>query len=146
LDGRATIVDLGTLAISPFSYDVTANCDDFHTVVQQMGAHDHLVFATPVYWYAMSSVMKTFFDRLTDLLLDKDSRAAGRALAGRDVWLLATGTDEALPLGFHEPFARTAAYFGMRWRQAFYVRSTKGAPPAETELAHASRLSMCLQA
>ena len=50
-----------------------------------------------------------------------------RDLARRDVWLLATGTDEALPPGFHEPFARTAAYYTMRWQEAFYVRSIKGA-------------------
>jgi multimeric flavodoxin WrbA len=78
-----------------------------------MLACEHVVFATPVYWYAMSGIMKTLFDRLTDLPLDEASRPTGRALAGRHTWLLATGTGEAPPPGFHEPFVRTAAYFGM---------------------------------
>lgn len=123
------IVDLQSSRLEPFRYDPPPPADDFPAIVERILAHRHIVFATPVYWYAMSGPMKTFFDRLTDLLLDPAGRRLGRALAGRDMWLLATGTDPELPDGFTVPFARTAEYFGMRWRQAFYVRVPSEALP-----------------
>jgi hypothetical protein len=92
----------------------------------------------------MSGLMKTLFDRFTDLLILEEYRPMGRSLSGKDVWLLATGTDEGLSTGFEEPFARTAAYFGMTWKQAFYVRSIKGAPPAETHLWQVDSLAASL--
>lgn len=87
-----------------------------------------ILFATPVYWYAMSGRMKTLFDRFTDLLSDRDGQRRGRSLAGRQVWALAVGTDPAPPPGFNEPFRLTAAYLGLDWRGALYL-STAG--PAE---------------
>ncbi len=67
--------------------------------------------------------MKTFFDRLSDLLSDRDPRRRGRSLSGRDVRLLAIGTDTTLPEGFERPFEMTARYLGMHWRGSHYVRS-----------------------
>jgi len=87
--------------------------DDFQIVVGRMLEHQQIILATPVYWYAMSGLMKTFFDRLTDLLSNPEARKLGRALAGRNVWVLATGTDEKLPAGFGVPFQKTAEYFSM---------------------------------
>jgi multimeric flavodoxin WrbA len=144
LHGDGTFIDLAPIRISPFTYDRSDDRDEFRSVVTQMLGHDQIVFATPVYWYAMSGIMKTFFDRLTDLLLAPDDRPLGRSLAGRDVWLLATGTDEAPPPGFHEPFALTAAYFDMKWRELFYVRSIRGAAPSEAELARVDCLAKLL--
>lgn len=129
------------LTVGPFVYSRHDDRDDFLSVIGMMLASEHIVFATPVYWYSMSGTMKGFFDRLTDILLDPENRKVGRALAGRNVWLLATGTDECLPPGFHEPFARTAAYFGMVWRQAFYSRSVKGAPLTCESLSEAEKLA-----
>ena len=114
------VVDLSAVPIRPFDYARTDDRDAFRAIIGKMVASEHIVFATPVYWYAMSGLMKTFFDRLTDLLLDGEAKKMGRALGGRNVWVLATGTEPTLPPGFHEPFARTAAYFGMVWREAFY--------------------------
>jgi multimeric flavodoxin WrbA len=128
LGHKVDVADLSMRTIGPFDYVRHDDRDDFRSVIGMMLASEHIVFATPVYWYSMSGTMKAFFDRLTDLLLDPENRKVGRALAGRNVWLLATGTDESLPSGFQEPFASTAAYFGMVWRQAFYCRSVRGAP------------------
>ena len=139
------VIDLMACRLEPFRYDPPPPADDFPLIVERILAHRHIVFATPVYWYAMSGAMKLFFDRLTDLLLSPDGRRAGRALAGRDVWLIATGTDPDLPEGFAVPFARTAEYFDMRWRTAFYVCVPKDPLPgghdfpAVKELAEAIR-------
>lgn len=135
------VADLSALLINPFEYGRHDDRDDFRSVIGRMLASEHIVFATPVYWYSMAGPMKSFFDRLTDLLLDPDSRTIGRALAGRNVWLLATGTEAELPPGFQEPFARTSSYFGMIWREAFYCRSIKGLPLTPASLLEAEKLA-----
>lgn len=136
LDAPAgALVDLTALGLRPFDYAQPEKDDGLRDLLARMGRTRHLVFATPVYWYAMSAPMKLFFDRLTDVLLDRASRPLGRALAGSNVWLLATGSDSELPMGFAEPFRRTADYFDMVWRDACYVRAERRGPPQEAELA-----------
>ncbi len=140
------VVDLQSCRLEPFRYDPPPPADDFLTIVDRILAHQHIVFATPVYWYAMSGLTKTFFDRLTDLLLSPDGRHTGRALAGRDIWVIATGTDPELPDGFAVPFARTAEYFDMRWRQAFYVCVPKEPLPAGHEFQAVEKLAAAIRA
>jgi multimeric flavodoxin WrbA len=140
------LAELSTLKIEPFEYDRYDNRDDFRSVIKVMTESAHIVFATPVYWYSMSATMKVFFDRLTDLLHDPIDRKTGRALAGRNVWLLATGSDKHLPAGFDVPFARTAAYFAMMWRQAFYYQSIKGVPPSSASLEEINTLARLIDA
>jgi putative NADPH-quinone reductase len=77
--------------------------------------------------------MKTLFDRLSDLLSGRNPERRGRALAGREAWLLAVGSDPHLPDGFERPFQMTADYLGMRWREGFYVRSGKAADESTIE-------------
>ena len=140
------VIDLQSCRLEPFRYDPPPPADDFPMIVDRLLAHQHIVFATPVYWYAMSGVMKMFFDRLTDLLLSPDGRRTGRALAGRDVWLIATGTDPELPEGFAVPFARTAEYFDMRWRDAFYVQVPKDPLPVGHEFPAVEQLAAAISA
>ncbi|GAA4013227.1 hypothetical protein GCM10022280_09260 [Sphingomonas swuensis] len=124
------MVDLSSSYIEPFKYDAGLERDDFHKIIARLLQHQNVVFVTPVYWYAMSGLMKTFFDRLTDLLSNAESRKLGRALAGRNMWLLATGTDDTLPDGFVIPFQKTADYFDMQWQAAAYVQVHAAALPA----------------
>ena len=63
--------------------------------------------------------MKIFFDRLTDLL--ETSKKWGRQMADKHIWLIASGTDIALPEGFEVPFSRTAQYFNSSYRGAGYL-------------------------
>ena len=141
LGKQTNICDLSKITIEPFEYGRHDDRDDFRNVVAMMLQSDHIVFATPVYWYSMSAALKVLFDRFTDLLHDPIDRISGRNLAGRNVWLISTGTDESLPLGFDVPFARTAGYFAMVWRQALYGRSIKGEPLPPACLAEAEKLA-----
>ncbi|SFU89046.1 flavodoxin family protein [Alicyclobacillus macrosporangiidus] len=45
--------------------------DDYDSVMERVLAHDTLVFATPVYWYGMSGLMKNFIDRWSQSLRDR---------------------------------------------------------------------------
>lgn len=139
-----TLLDITALKLREFEYHPADETDGFLAVIETIIAHRCVVFATPVYWYAMSGPMKTFFDRLSDLLVKPELRSTGRALAGRDVSLLATGTDPELPAGFTEPFIKTASYFGMHWRTSCYVQSIDGARPGEEELQKLARFAEAL--
>lgn len=112
------LIELHKLNLLPYSYKEPPK-DDFLSVAEKMLRHDRIVFATPVYWYAMSGVLKLFFDRLTDLI--STSKNIGRSLAGKQVALFTTGTDPELPDGFEVPFRRTCEYFDMKYQGAIYV-------------------------
>lgn len=70
----------------------------------------------------MSGIMKTFFDRLTDIV--NINKQHGRQMKGKETYLLAVGAEEVLPSGFEEPFALTSAYFNMQYKGCYYC-STK---------------------
>jgi multimeric flavodoxin WrbA len=117
--GAARLMKLPDFVIGGYSYDHLNAGDAFGAIADAMVASEKIVFATPVYWYAMSAPMKVFFDRLSDLT--ENRKAQGKALKGKSVWMIATGTDTDLPEGFEIPFSRTAGYFGMHYRGAAYL-------------------------
>jgi multimeric flavodoxin WrbA len=114
-------VDLRTITVGYYRYDASyPKNDDFLSIVTRMQEADVIVFATPVYWYAMSGLMKVFFDRFTDLLTIHKS--VGRQLKGKEVYLIAQGSEASLPEGFEIPFRRTSDYFKMEFRKSFYMQ------------------------
>lgn len=137
------LADLSAIEIRPFEYGGGSGGDGFDALVGRMLAARSILFATPVYWYAMSGRMKTLFDRFTDLLSDRDAGGRrGRGLAGRGMWMLAVGADPELPPGFEAPFRLTAAYLGLAWRGGFYVPAQAGETQREAVLADlASRIA-----
>jgi multimeric flavodoxin WrbA len=118
-EGAAGLVVLPQYEIGGYDYAHRNAGDDFAGIAARIQEASALVFATPVYWYAMSAPLKFFFDRLTDLT--ENQRAVGKALVGKPVWLIATGTEPELPEGFEVPFRRTADYLGMTYRGALYA-------------------------
>lgn len=67
--------------------------DDYLMLMEQVLKQDIIVFATPVYWYGMSGVMKTFVDRWSQSLLE--NRAGFRAaLSAKKAFVIAIGDDE----------------------------------------------------
>ena len=81
--------------------------------------YDTLIFATPVYWYAMSGTLKIFFDRFSDLLHYR--KDLGRTLRGKSMAMISNsgendrklGLDAELMEGFEMPFVESANYLGM---------------------------------
>ena len=119
------LIDLHSKNILHYDYQTELKQnDDFQTIALKMLEADNIIFATPVYWYAMSGRMKVFFDRLTGLLYAH--KTIGKKLRGKNTYLIATGSDPELPEGFEVPFRRTSEYFEMNFRQSFYIASNTG--------------------
>jgi multimeric flavodoxin WrbA len=117
------LIDLLDFHISPYDYSSNYPAtDDFPKVIDELLQHQVIVFATPVYWYAMSGLMKTFIDRFTDLVTIK--KESGRKLQGKLVFLLTVGADRELPGGFEIPFKLTSDYLNMTYQDCIYF-STK---------------------
>ncbi|MBK0379542.1 flavodoxin family protein [Mucilaginibacter segetis] len=113
------LIDLLDYEIAHYNYDAHYPVgDQFDEVISQVLLYDNLIFATPVYWYSMSGVMKVFFDRLTDLItIQKDT---GRQLHGKNAIIIAVGADPEIPEGFEIPFKHTAAYLGINYQGCTY--------------------------
>jgi multimeric flavodoxin WrbA len=114
-------VDVFTLHsrdIHPFDYDHNNHNDDFIPLIEQLLEYEHWVFASPVYWYCMSAQMKTFVDRLSDLLtIRKD---LGRRLRGKSCSVISTSETPNAPECFETVFKLTFDYLGMEYKGMLY--------------------------
>ena len=110
--------------ISPFDYEHKNKDDDFLALAKQLLNYEHLIFATPMYWYSMSGQMKVFFDRLSDLMTIEKN--LGRQLRGKTCSVLATGSDKEPPACFEQPFVLSADYLGMTYQKMFYCWCEEG--------------------
>lgn len=109
---EAGVTDLLDFRILPFNYrQAYPPEDDFLRLINGLLRYDQIVFASPVYWYAMSGPLKTFFDRLSDLLMSQ--KPTGRKLRGKRMWVLSCANDAKINDGFYETFRLSAAYLGM---------------------------------
>ena len=108
------IIDLKNKDICHFDYDFNNVDDDFiglmSTIIQK---YDTIVFATPVYWYSMSGILKVFFDRLSDLL--KTNKELGRKLRDKNMAMISCSNSKDLIKGFSIPFMESANYLGMNY-------------------------------
>ena len=111
---RFDVIDLKTKHIEYFDYAHRNADDDFIPLMKNLVVrYDIMVFASPVYWYTMSAEMKTFFDRLSDLL--KTEKDTGRKLRGKSMAVLSCSGHDDVPSAFFEPFQLSANYLGMHY-------------------------------
>ena len=123
------VFDLSKYSISYYDYNNQNKDDDFEKLAAKMIEASYVIFATPVYWYSMSGQMKVFFDRFTDLITIR--KPLGRKLSGKQIFLVATGTEPNLPEGFEVPFRLTSGYLDMRFMGSCYVQFQKHLTPAD---------------
>ncbi|TSE11041.1 flavodoxin family protein [Aquimarina algiphila] len=108
------VIDLKSKRISAYDYESENIDDDFIPLMKEIvDTYDIIIFATPVYWYAMSGDMKIFFDRITDCL--KIEKEIGRKLRGKIMGMVSCGFDAELKNGFTMPFIESANYLGMHY-------------------------------
>jgi len=106
------IIDLKTKKIGQFDYEFKNSDDDFLPLIREMvDNYEVLIFATPVYWYTMSGVMKKFFDRISDVL--KIEKETGRKLNGKEMGVISCSWGPDLKDGFYMPFEESAKYLKM---------------------------------
>ena len=108
------VLDLNEMHIAPFDYEFNNTNDDFLPAIKNIANnYDLLLFATPVYWYSMSGIMKNFFDRISDCL--KIEKETGRKLKGKKMAIVSVGSDDQEIPGFYVPFQKSAKYLEMQY-------------------------------
>ncbi|PCH74876.1 MAG: FMN reductase [Flavobacteriaceae bacterium] len=108
------LIDLNDYKIDYYDYEHKNQNDDYLPLMNELiKKYDKFIFATPVYWYSMSGIMKVFFDRITDLLeIEKD---LGRKLRGKNMAAISCSIGNNLGDTFWLPFSETANYLGMKY-------------------------------
>lgn len=106
------VIDLNTKNIGHYDYDYKNKDDDFIALMTHIiNNYNTIIFATPVYWYSMSGILKVFFDRISDLL--RTHKDTGRKLRGKNMSMISISNHDDVKPGFSMPFVESADYLGM---------------------------------
>ncbi len=105
-------INLNDYDYSYYDYEHKNREDDFLPLLRSiLERYDAIIFATPVYWYSMSGIMKVFLDRISDVLtIEKE---LGRKFRGKKMAVVSTSNGNNLGANFWLPFIHTADYLGM---------------------------------
>ncbi|RTY95853.1 flavodoxin family protein [Flavobacterium sp. GT3R68] len=108
------VVNLMDYDFSYYDYGSKNREDDFLPLIKGIvEKYDTLIFATPVYWYSMSGIMKVFFDRFSDLI--RIEKETGRKLRGKKFAVISNSHDDEMEYDFYLPFRMSAEYLGMKY-------------------------------
>lgn len=88
--------------------------------------HEQIIFATPIYWYAVSSAMKIFLDRISDFLELPDLLCQGRRLRGKNAFIVCTSISDEPSLAFISSFRETFEYPGMHFGGVAHINCQDG--------------------
>src|SRR5579872_4770929 len=124
------VVDLALLRMSAFDYEHRNRHDDFEPLMARVLAHEQIIFATPIYWYAVSPAMKVFLDRISDFLDLPDLLEAGRRLRGKTAYVVCTSISDEPSAAFAGAFRETFDYLGMHFGALVHLNYTDGYLPA----------------
>jgi len=109
------VIDLNNYKISYYDYESKNSDDDFLPLIKSiLEKYDTLIFATPVYWYNMSGIMKVFFDRFSDLI--RIEKETGRKLKGKNMFVISNSHSDEIDDSFYIPFKKSADYLGMEFQ------------------------------
>jgi multimeric flavodoxin WrbA len=118
------IIDLNDYNINFYDYNHENAGDDYLDLMQKLiKNYEVLIFATPVYWYSMSGIMKVFFDRFTDLLTIEEN--LGRKLRNKSMAAISCSAGDNLGENFWFPFSETAKYLGMKYLGNIHILADK---------------------
>ena len=120
------VVDLSEKRISAYDYEHRNRDDDFEPLMRRVLTFDQVIFATPVYWYAVSPAMKVFLDRISDLLELPDLLDEGRKLRGKRAYVVCTSIYDEAPASFLGAFRDTFDYLGMHFAEVAHANCRDG--------------------
>ncbi len=125
------VVDLAAKRLSPFDYEHRNRDDDFEPLMKHVLSFDQLIFATPIYWYAVSPAMKVFLDRISDYLELPDLLDEGRRLRGKLAYVVCTSISDEADAAFTGAFLDTFNYLGMPFGGCLHINCRDGYLPAK---------------
>ncbi len=118
------VIDLNNYTFSYYDYESKNLDDDFLPLITSIiEKYDTLIFATPVYWYNMSGIMKVFFDRFSDLIRVK--KETGRKLKGKNMSVISNSHSDNIERSFYIPFQKSADYLGMNYIGDIHLNADK---------------------
>ena len=109
------VIDLATRKMSCYDYEHRNREDDFEPLMTRVLGFEQMIFASPVYWYAVSPPMKIFLDRISDYLDLPELLERGRRLRGKTGYVVCTSIYDEIPASFLGAFRDTFDYLGMRF-------------------------------
>ncbi|WP_327831956.1 flavodoxin family protein [Bacillus swezeyi] len=68
--------------------------DDYRDLLSRVAEKDIIIFATPIYWYGMSGLMKNFIDRWSQTLIEKGREDFKQQMSRKTGYVIAVGDDE----------------------------------------------------
>ncbi|HZG16422.1 MAG TPA: flavodoxin family protein [Candidatus Bathyarchaeia archaeon] len=91
--------------------------DDYDEVIDRVLAHDIIIYATPIYWYGMSGLMKNFIDRWSQTLRDEKRPHFREKMAAKTAYVIAVGGDDPFLKGLPlvQQFQHIFGFFGTRY-------------------------------
>lgn len=125
------VVDLASMRMSAYDYEHRNRDDDFEPLMKRVLEFGQIIFASPVYWYAVSPPMKVFLDRISDFLDIPELLSEGRRLRGKSGFVVCTSIYEEPPNSFVGSFRDTFEYLGMRFGGMAHANCRDGYIDAE---------------
>lgn len=120
------VIDLSQKTISPYDYEANNLEDDFIPTFKTLLEYEQIIFASPVYWYAVSAQMKVFIDRISDVLNIETLKPLGRELRGKNAFILSSSINPAPDSAFLGAFTNTCGYLGMHYKGNLHANCKAG--------------------
>ena len=127
------VIDLADRNLSAYDYEHRNRGDDFEALIGRVLEFDQIIFASPVYWYAVSPPLKVFVDRLSDLLDLEELREQGRRLREKAAFVVCTSVCEEPAPAFVAALCETFSYLGMRFGGLLHANCEDGYQPGRYE-------------
>ncbi|WP_440053436.1 flavodoxin family protein [Pseudoalteromonas sp. T1lg65] len=119
---NAPMIYVDEFEINDYCYQHSHADDDFRALFRRVLEFDHIVFASPVYWYAITPKLKAFFDRITDFMDDENLQPELRKLREKHFSILSTSIYDQAPEAFTAMLLRTCQYLGMAFKQQYHFK------------------------
>jgi multimeric flavodoxin WrbA len=120
------VIDLASHDMSAYDYEHRNRNDGFERLMERVLGFDQIIFASPVYWYAVSPPMKVFLDRISDFLELPELLNKGRMLRGKRGFVVSTSIDEEIAPPFLAAFRDTFTYLGMEYGGVLHANCVDG--------------------
>ncbi|WP_368901795.1 flavodoxin family protein [Oceanobacillus oncorhynchi] len=92
--------------------------DEYDQIIDQIVDCDVLIFATPIYWFGMTSVMKRFIDRWSQTVRDENYPNFNEQMSRKQAYIIAVGGDNPLVKGMPliQQFAYICDFIGLEYK------------------------------